>query len=762
MQNTKKGANGMAITYLQGYIKYVLAGLVALTLLGTSTYAAESNPTHVKQASEAVDAIFSGNTEKARELVEAGLPVDTVAKNGFTMLHAAAQEGKGPLVEFLLEKGANPTLKNKYGQTPLYAALDHPSLLPGLVKAGGDVNMANKNGETLLMTAAFTSAPEATKLLLELGADPLKVDANGRNVMFYALMNGKKNTGPIYAMLMERNVPLDLTDKDGETLLMQAVLGRHLDLVDNLLDRGLSLWATNKKGQSVLDMAVIGGGASVVEKLLARNPPKDILQHAFKTSLNKGSYYLVPKLLAAGAEAKDPQLLFLALEGGEWETLRLLLAQGLDPNVKNPKGQRTPLQVAFRNGKPELVRLLLQYGADVSAISEDDLQYGDLLDEDDGKPLLELLIVAGLKPDIQIYGESLSSILQENDEQELLALLKEPHGEGCLAVDSPLTGTRLTDQRKALVGRWQRKDEDDMGELYILAENGQAQREVDVFGVQKTRGTWELRDSHFEFHSVRDGKPNVQRLGVHCIDDDMFIMGNDNESMVFTRVEGEAVLPEESSEPTDTLGPVGDKLTAEQAAKLLAHLQCYARSYTSDEERTAALNIYIESSGIRSQEELMSKLAPFMQDKTFQQNNIMTLMAEMVKCKQNLPNVTSKKAEKSQDEATVDVKQKPEPGIQQNVEKVVDLSKLLRRTWCLYETEANGHNSAEKTNITFMSDGKYDWNAGSVNKTGNWSISETTLELKDVGSFTVMQKDIGVLEFQGTSIWRLKKGVCAQ
>ncbi len=776
----------MEIINSKGYVKQLLAALLVLVVLPTaasadrkflslflsrnlvlavlslsflvpSTQAAEPDATHVKQATEAVEAIYYGKPEKVKELVEAGLPVDTISKSGFTMLYAAAQEGKGPLVEYLLENGADPMLELRYGQTPMHAALDHPSLLPGMVKVGGDVNKANKNGETMLMTAASMSKPETTKTLLELGADPLKVDAKGRNVLFHALSNRKKYAGPIYAMLMERNIPLDKTDKDGETLLMVAVLG-HEGMVEDLLDRGLSPWVTNNKGVSTLDLAVMGGSVATVEKLLARNPPKDLLQRAFETSLSH-RYHMVPKLLAAGAEAKDPQLLFKALEGGEWETLRILLAQGLDPNVKDPKEQRTPLQVAFRKSKPELVRLLLQYGADISAIGEDDLQYVDVLDEEDGKPMLELLIVAGLKPDIQIYGESLSSILQNSEQKDLLALLKNPLREGCLAIEKPLSGNHLTDQRKAFVGRWQRKD--DIGDvLYILTENGQAQQEVDIMGVQKTRGSWQLRDSHFEFHSMKEGKPEVLRLGVHCVAADKFILGNSDKPMVFTRVEGEAVLPLESAEPADTLGPVGDKLTDEQAAKLIARLQCYAQSYTSDEERTAALMAYIEPSGIKSPDGLMSQLAPFLKDKSFQQNNVMTLMSEMLKCRQNLPSVTVKKDTKSKDRVPVAVKAKVEAITQKKRDKGMDLTKQLRRTWCLYETVANGHSSAAKANITFMSGDKYDWNDDLVNKTGEWSISNETLVLKDVDTFTVKLISSDVVELKGTETWRLKKGLC--
>ena len=63
--------------------------------------------------------------EKGHEVVCATLleaqGVDVNAKNNYrwTPLHLASQEGKAEVVRFLLEKGAEATLRNKQGKTPL-------------------------------------------------------------------------------------------------------------------------------------------------------------------------------------------------------------------------------------------------------------------------------------------------------------------------------------------------------------------------------------------------------------------------------------------------------------------------------------------------------------------------------------------------------------------------------------------------------------------------------------------------------------------
>ena len=92
-----------------------------------------------------------------------------------------------PLMKLLLERGADPTIPNEDGSTPLIAATGIGDLgsgdeLPGtedeavaatqlVLELGADVNAVDENGETAMHGAAYQNRPEVVRLLAEHGAD---------------------------------------------------------------------------------------------------------------------------------------------------------------------------------------------------------------------------------------------------------------------------------------------------------------------------------------------------------------------------------------------------------------------------------------------------------------------------------------------------------------------------------------------------------------------------------------------------------------
>jgi len=65
------------------------------------------------------------NCEVAKALVTAGLDVNVGDHYGRTPLHIAASDGDLPMVEYLLEAGANPTARDKQGKSPLGLAVSY-------------------------------------------------------------------------------------------------------------------------------------------------------------------------------------------------------------------------------------------------------------------------------------------------------------------------------------------------------------------------------------------------------------------------------------------------------------------------------------------------------------------------------------------------------------------------------------------------------------------------------------------------------------
>jgi hypothetical protein len=60
--------------------------------------------------------------EAVKVAVELGNGVNAAGENGWTALHGAAYTGADPIIAFLVGRGANMGIKDKFGQTPLSIA----------------------------------------------------------------------------------------------------------------------------------------------------------------------------------------------------------------------------------------------------------------------------------------------------------------------------------------------------------------------------------------------------------------------------------------------------------------------------------------------------------------------------------------------------------------------------------------------------------------------------------------------------------------
>jgi len=70
------------------------------------------------------------------------------------------------------------------------------------------------------------------------------------------------------AAYVDRGVPVDLTNANGDTLLLLAAYHEHSDLVGALLERGADPNPVNGRGQTALVAAVFRQNLAIVEALL--------------------------------------------------------------------------------------------------------------------------------------------------------------------------------------------------------------------------------------------------------------------------------------------------------------------------------------------------------------------------------------------------------------------------------------------------------------------------------------------------------------
>lgn len=211
-----------------------------------------------------------GDLESARAMLEteAGADLDYSNEENGTALMVAIASGHEELGKYLLEKGANPNVKDWYGLAPLHYALHQGVLImngqspfgsdklgwerknmPGMVKAllefGADPNVrvdyeypkldneflrSNDNpsqihitGATPLHLAAASGDMESMRILMEHGADISLKTAGGASVLLLAAGGGAEagmrdeqqsiEVAKLAMSMGDKNINVSLTDK---------------------------------------------------------------------------------------------------------------------------------------------------------------------------------------------------------------------------------------------------------------------------------------------------------------------------------------------------------------------------------------------------------------------------------------------------------------------------------------------------------------------------------------------------------------------
>jgi ankyrin repeat protein len=173
--------------------------------------------------------------------------------------------------------------------------------------------------------------------------------------------------------LIDKGANVNYSNQDKETPLYQAIGREQIDLVRLLLEKGAKVDVADVYGFTPLHKAASAGNVEIVKLLVSA-----------KANLNAEMYGLTPLMLAVSSRKPEAVLalldlgvnvnyasrsgnvgqtaLYSAIQNGDVEMVKLLLARKANPNARTKSGE-TLLQQAQKGEQDDIVALLKAAGA---------------------------------------------------------------------------------------------------------------------------------------------------------------------------------------------------------------------------------------------------------------------------------------------------------------------------------------------------------------------------------------------------------------
>ncbi|MBN2663543.1 MAG: ankyrin repeat domain-containing protein [Bacteroidales bacterium] len=326
--------------------------------------------------------------------------VDSVYYGGYTALHFSILIENIDNFKFLILKGADVNIKNADGYTPLLYAIDYEldDFITELLKNEADVNITGANNiSPLLLASQLDLDFNIYEKLIDLGAD-------------------------INATIADT---ADYWDNPGYTALHFTC--SEMDkyrLAELLLHKGADVNAKDVYSNTPLQLSVSDDHNFALSKLLIENG-------ALVTDKN--------------IDGQTP-LHLACMYNEDTKTVDLLIQNGAELNVKDNNGW-TPVMYAAFYGNIEIMKFLMDKGADIELKNDDDFAIWDLRRADGSTVLFNLvkegdfdLVKLFVKKGADInavnsYGETPIIIAKEYEHKKIEKYLKRK--------GAKLTGTNI-------------------------------------------------------------------------------------------------------------------------------------------------------------------------------------------------------------------------------------------------------------------------------------------------------------------------------
>lgn len=319
-------------------------------------------------------------------------------------------------IEAEIKNGNSPTEANTNGFDATTLAINEQASNEAvkflLTIKGNDVNKITHDQRTYIFWAAYKGNLELMEYLITKGAKTNLYDDKGYSVLNFAAATGQANL-KIYDLCIAKgiNPKKDLDNEGANALLLIAPFDKDFTLINYFISKGQNLKSTDKNGNTVFNYAAKGGNIETLKKLIQKGvkytdnallmasqggrgmTPNKLEVYQYLESLNinpdavskngenvfhnivrkEQQADIIRYFISKGVDLDKPDndgntpLMNAAAANSETEVVTLLANKVKDINQKNKKGV-SALAFAVKSNTPEIVKLLLDKGADVKTV----------------------------------------------------------------------------------------------------------------------------------------------------------------------------------------------------------------------------------------------------------------------------------------------------------------------------------------------------------------------------------------------------------
>ena len=305
-------------------------------------------------------AVVNNSPEMVEFLISLKADVNFEA-NDWVCLHEAAKYGYFEICKLLVEAGADTTIPDFWGKTPVQIAMEQGQYtrneeLIGYLKA--------KTVANTLHLAAVLCDSKAANRLLEGGSNPNEYDKDGNTPLHKTAWSGSAD---VCKVLMDHGADpslnakgdweksaLELAAKNGKSDVVRVMVGNY-SFSAKMLASAL-LEASNHDGDSEVCRLLLEAGANSHYQFSSR---------AFSTPFNLALRNAPYPVLEVYFEYGEKLPLWAAAHRNMIDEVRTMLEGGADVNERNDEDM-TPIACAFFADNLEVFKLLLKYHPEVN------------------------------------------------------------------------------------------------------------------------------------------------------------------------------------------------------------------------------------------------------------------------------------------------------------------------------------------------------------------------------------------------------------